>query len=157
MEHRRGEDGLPIFDNLDVDLFVKVLANTAFSEYYRPISPAVINHSLGPFFVFLMPIFYIFQGAKLTDPIIIASSIYYVLVSAFCRSRSRQVDLFKLTRTQGLQSGIQNCTAIKEASFSAQHLLTGANKLSSLLVVRSYIIKPFILIWSTFSRCIWYR
>ena len=29
--HRRGEDCSPIFDNLDIDLFVKVLANTAFS------------------------------------------------------------------------------------------------------------------------------
>ena len=32
MEPHRGEDGSPIFDSLDVDLFVKVLANTAFSK-----------------------------------------------------------------------------------------------------------------------------
>ena len=88
MERRRGEDGSPVFDNLDVDLFVKVLANTAFSENYLPISAAVINHSLGPFFVFFIPIFYIFQGAKLTDPIIIACSIYFAFVSAFCKSRN---------------------------------------------------------------------
>ena len=86
--HRRGEDGSPIFDNLDIDLFVKVLANTAFSENSLPISAAVINHPLGPFFVFFIPIFYIIQGANLTDPIIIACSIYYAFVSAFCRSRS---------------------------------------------------------------------
>ena len=86
--HRRGEDGSPIFDSLDIDLFVKVLANTAFSENYLPVSAAVINHSLGPFFVFFIPIFYIIQGANLTDPIIIAWSIYYAFVSAFCKSRS---------------------------------------------------------------------
>lgn len=34
MEPRRGEDGSPIFDNLDIDLFVKVLANTVFSKSY---------------------------------------------------------------------------------------------------------------------------
>ena len=32
MEPHRGEDGSPIFDSLDIDLFIKVLANTAFSE-----------------------------------------------------------------------------------------------------------------------------
>jgi hypothetical protein len=88
MEPHHGEDGSPIFDSLDVDLFVKVLANTAFSETYLPISAAVINHSLGPFFVFFIPIFYIIQGANLTDPIVIACSIYYAFISAFCRSRS---------------------------------------------------------------------
>ena len=85
--HHLGE-GSPIFDNLDIDLFVKVLAHTAFSENYIPILVAVINYSLGPFFVFFIPIFYIFQGAKLTDPIVITSSTYYALVSTFCRSRS---------------------------------------------------------------------
>lgn len=37
MEPHRGEDGSPIFDSLDIDLFVKVLANTVFSENYLPI------------------------------------------------------------------------------------------------------------------------
>ncbi|KAJ7094538.1 retinal short-chain dehydrogenase/reductase [Mycena belliarum] len=60
-------DGSPIFDSLDIDLFVKVFANTAFS----------------PFFVMLIPTFYIFQGAKLTDPIVVGSAIYYVFVSLF--------------------------------------------------------------------------
>ncbi|KAF8165566.1 retinal short-chain dehydrogenase/reductase [Crassisporium funariophilum] len=69
--HHRGEDGSPIFDNFDIDLLIKVLANTA----------------LSPFFVFFIPIFYIFQGAQLTDPIIILSSIYYVVVSVFWFTR----------------------------------------------------------------------
>jgi len=50
---------------LDIDLVAKVLAHTAF----------------GPFFLFFIPIFYIFQGAKLTDPVVVYSSIYYVVVS----------------------------------------------------------------------------
>lgn len=63
----REPDGSPIFDNIDIDMFVKVLAHTAFS----------------PFFVFFIPIFYIFQGAKYTDPIIISSALYYVAISVF--------------------------------------------------------------------------
>jgi len=60
-------DGSPIFDSLDIDLFIKVFANTGFS----------------PFFVMLIPTFYVFQGAKFTDPIVVVSSIYYVFVSLF--------------------------------------------------------------------------
>jgi len=67
MEPHHGEDGSPIFDSLDIDLFVKVLANTAFS----------------PFFVVFIPIFNIIHGASLTDPIVIAWSIYYAFISAF--------------------------------------------------------------------------
>ncbi|KAF9464869.1 retinal short-chain dehydrogenase/reductase [Collybia nuda] len=63
----RSPDGSPIFDTLDLDLIVKVLAHTAFS----------------PFFIFLIPIFYIFQGAKITDPIIVLSAIYYTAISLF--------------------------------------------------------------------------
>jgi len=57
----------PIFDAVDVDLFVKVLAHTVFS----------------PFFTVFIPIFYIFQGTKYTDPIIVYSSVYCVAVSLF--------------------------------------------------------------------------
>ncbi|KAJ7044586.1 retinal short-chain dehydrogenase/reductase [Mycena alexandri] len=60
-------DPSPIFDSLDIDLFVKVFAGTAFS----------------PFFVMLIPTFYVFQGAKITDPIVVISSVYYVFVSLF--------------------------------------------------------------------------
>jgi len=60
-------DGSPVFDSLDIDLIMKVLANTAFS----------------PFFLFLVPIFYIFQGAKLTDSVVIYSGVYYMIISLF--------------------------------------------------------------------------
>ena len=153
--HHRGEDGSPIFDNLDIDLFVKVFANTVFSENYLPISAAVIHHSLGPFFIFFIPIFYVFQGAKLTDPIIIVSSIYYVLISAFCRSR-KPANRLQLTGSQGSQNGIQNCTATKEGSFPAQHLLTGVNKSFLLLAVRSRC-QVMDTDPSPFPRRIWYR
>jgi len=63
----RSQEGSPMFDDFDVDLLIKVLANTVFS----------------PFFVFFIPIFCIFQGNKLSDPIIIYTSIYYVLLAAF--------------------------------------------------------------------------
>ncbi|KAF9006603.1 retinal short-chain dehydrogenase/reductase [Cyathus striatus] len=60
-------EGSPIFDNLDIDLVIKVLANTMFS----------------PFFVFFIPVFYIFQGAKLTDSVIVLSFLYYISISLF--------------------------------------------------------------------------
>jgi len=63
----RSFDTSPVFDSLDVDLFVKVLVHTVFS----------------PFFIFLIPVFYIFQGAQVTDPIITVCGIYFVLVSLF--------------------------------------------------------------------------
>ncbi|KAL0580072.1 hypothetical protein V5O48_001931 [Marasmius crinis-equi] len=57
-------DPTPIFDSLDIDLVIKVMSNTVFS----------------PFFIFFIPVFYFFQGSKLTDPIILASAAYYVLL-----------------------------------------------------------------------------
>ncbi|KAF9481842.1 retinal short-chain dehydrogenase/reductase [Pholiota conissans] len=64
---RSNTDGSPIFDNLDIDLIMKVLANTAFS----------------PFFIFFMPIFYYFQGFQLDHPKIVYSSIYWIFISLF--------------------------------------------------------------------------
>jgi len=61
------EDGSPIFDNLDLDLVVQVLSNTLFS----------------PFFVFFVPVFYFFQGAKFSDQIFVFSSVYYVVICFF--------------------------------------------------------------------------
>uniref|UniRef100_A0A8H7Y088 Short-chain dehydrogenase/reductase 3 n=1 Tax=Psilocybe cubensis TaxID=181762 RepID=A0A8H7Y088_PSICU len=65
--HRGGDDGTPIFDNLDLDLIIQVLANTAFS----------------PFFVALMPVFYVFQGAKVSDGIVVGGVVYYLAISLF--------------------------------------------------------------------------
>jgi NAD(P)-dependent dehydrogenase (short-subunit alcohol dehydrogenase family) len=67
MEHTHNEGSSPIFDNLDLDLVVQVLANTAFS----------------PFFVFFVPVFYIFQGARFSDRIIVVSFVYYLVISLF--------------------------------------------------------------------------
>jgi hypothetical protein len=36
----------------------------------------------------LIPTFYVFQGAKFTDTIVVASAAYYVFVSMFCKQRS---------------------------------------------------------------------
>lgn len=57
----------PVFDNLDLDLIATVLAHTAFS----------------PFFVFFIPLFHIFQGAKVTDTVVLGWSGYYALISLF--------------------------------------------------------------------------
>ncbi|KAG6878564.1 hypothetical protein C0993_003019 [Termitomyces sp. T159_Od127] len=60
-------DASPIFDSLDIDIFTKVLAQTLF----------------GPFFLSFIPVFYVFQGAKVTSPVVVYTSIYWALVSAF--------------------------------------------------------------------------
>ncbi|PPQ66592.1 hypothetical protein CVT26_009492 [Gymnopilus dilepis] len=64
---QRREEGTPIFDSLDIDLVVKVLANTAFS----------------PFFLFFVPTFYVFQGAKFSDNLVVASAIYWAIITTF--------------------------------------------------------------------------
>jgi len=85
MDSHRPGDTL-IFDNFDVDLLVKVLENTAFSA-----SPSFFNgiieltKLLGPFFLFFIPIFYFFHGAKISDPSIVLSSIYFISATIFCK------------------------------------------------------------------------
>lgn len=66
-EHEQSYEASPIFDSLDVDIVVKVLAHTAFS----------------PFFTFFIPVFYYFQGARWPDPIIVITSLYCAGASAF--------------------------------------------------------------------------
>ncbi|EKM79866.1 hypothetical protein AGABI1DRAFT_113127 [Agaricus bisporus var. burnettii JB137-S8] len=56
-----------VFDSFDLDLVVKVLTQTAFS----------------PFFTSFVPVFYFFQGAKLTDPIVVNSALYCLAVCLF--------------------------------------------------------------------------
>jgi hypothetical protein len=79
-------DASPIFDNLDVDLVLKVLSHTAFSEFastsYMPKHP--LKTPTGPFFTFFIPVFYVFQGLPYTSPAVVISSGYYVAICAFC-------------------------------------------------------------------------
>jgi len=63
----RSSEPSPIFDALDIDLVVKVLAHTAFS----------------PFFTFFIPIFYYFQGARYHDPIVLYSGGWFVAMAMF--------------------------------------------------------------------------
>ncbi len=82
-------DPSPIFDSLDIDLVVKVLAHTAFSAFLFPRTKYGTDTSrIGPFFTFFIPIFYLFLGAKVTDSVVVLSGVYYVAVSLFCGSPS---------------------------------------------------------------------
>ncbi|KAF9779449.1 retinal short-chain dehydrogenase reductase [Thelephora terrestris] len=56
-----------VFDALDVDLVVKVLANTAFS----------------PFFTGMIPVFYYFHVGTLKNDMVLSSFYYFLLVSSF--------------------------------------------------------------------------
>ncbi|ESK95152.1 retinal short-chain dehydrogenase reductase [Moniliophthora roreri MCA 2997] len=66
-QSQHNADPSPVFDSLDIDLVIKVLTHTAFS----------------PFFIFFIPVFYVFQGAKITDRIVVLSSAYYVALCIF--------------------------------------------------------------------------
>jgi len=81
----------PINDNIDFDMVIKVLSQTAFSSspYYNLFLLVDIDQfvtCLGPFFTCFIPIFYVFQGYELTDPVVLVSSLYCAAVSAFCTS-----------------------------------------------------------------------
>lgn len=92
-------DPSAIFDSFDVDLVVKVLSHTLFSmhAYLLVMSYALINRT-GPFFIVFVPIFYYFQGAKITEPVIYLPVAYYLVISLFCTCsstpRRRIIDRF---------------------------------------------------------------
>jgi short-subunit dehydrogenase len=56
-----------IWDALDFDLIIKVLANTVFS----------------PVFVFFIPVFYVFQGLSIYSAPVVVPAVYCVFVSTF--------------------------------------------------------------------------
>jgi len=70
-----------VFDNFDIDLVVKVLAQTIFS----------------PFFTFFIPVFYVFQGAKITDGAVMYSALLHVASCIFWGIKW----ISKLYRNQG--------------------------------------------------------
>ena len=59
-----------VFDAFDVDLVVKVLANTAFS----------------PFFTGMIPLFYYFHVGTLRNDTVVGTFCYFLFVSSFCAS-----------------------------------------------------------------------
>lgn len=61
-----------VFDTFDVDLVVKVLANTAFS----------------PFFTGMIPVFYYFHVGTIKNDTVVGTFCYFLLVSSFCMSTS---------------------------------------------------------------------
>jgi len=65
-EHQDMSAG-PVFDNLDVDLVIKVLKHTVFS----------------PFFVCLVPTLFIFQGNKPASWTVIAPAVWCAIISVF--------------------------------------------------------------------------
>ena len=80
-------DGSPIFDSLDVDLVMKVLSNTAFSQWiFLPFTPLIECVSIGPFFVFWIPMFYRAQGIQWNSPIVSYSLAYFAGLCLFCKS-----------------------------------------------------------------------
>ncbi|EIW82293.1 retinal short-chain dehydrogenase reductase [Coniophora puteana RWD-64-598 SS2] len=56
-----------VLDNVDIDMVMKVLTQTAFS----------------PFFTFFVPIFYIFQGYSYNSNVVLAPTAYCAAISAF--------------------------------------------------------------------------
>ncbi|GBE79942.1 Dehydrogenase RED2 [Sparassis crispa] len=67
MEGEQQYDTSPIFDSFDIDLVVKHLSHTVFS----------------PFFTFLFPVFFLFQGLHWSDPAVLATVGYNLVLCAF--------------------------------------------------------------------------
>ena len=59
-----------VFDALDIDLVVKVLAHTAFS----------------PFFTGMIPVFYYFHVGTLKNETVVGSFYYFLFVFSLCAS-----------------------------------------------------------------------
>ncbi|KIK67783.1 hypothetical protein GYMLUDRAFT_92458 [Collybiopsis luxurians FD-317 M1] len=60
-------DVSPVFDTFDIDLVFKVMKNTLFS----------------PFFVFFIPVFYVFSGGKMNDPFVLWTGGFYVFLCIY--------------------------------------------------------------------------
>lgn len=86
-------EGSAVWDNLDIDLVVKVLSNTFFSAHilsFRHVPRcSFIVYIIGPVFIFFIPVFHFFQGAKLTDPPVLYWGTYCAAISAFCEDVCR--------------------------------------------------------------------
>lgn len=65
----RMSDNTLVFDNLDVDLFIKVALHTIFS----------------PFFTFFVPIIYKGVGYPWTDPLVAWSGAWWMFMVAVCK------------------------------------------------------------------------
>ena len=113
-----------VFDAFNVDLVVKVLANTAFS----------------PFFTGMIPIFYYFHVGTIKNDTVVGSFCYFLLVSSFCTSTILSVPLrVRLRSTIGMQGSLGGVRCYIETMriFSSEaHHLIGVNRSLSLLVVR---------------------
>jgi hypothetical protein len=77
----------PIFDQLDIDLVVKVLAHTAFSTFMSVASIVglVCSFGQGPTFIVLIAIFYWFHDSPWYDPKVAGPLAYSVALSSFCK------------------------------------------------------------------------
>lgn len=77
----------------------------------------------------LIPTFYIFQGAKITDPIVVVSGAYYVFVALFCEPiRPLRCVLILYCGRQGSSNGFPASTATKGVCSTLPDSLTGATK-----------------------------
>lgn len=83
-----------VFDAFDLDLVLKVLSNTAFSESLLnhpkldAVQIAQLNmHSAGPFFTFFIPVLFLSQGQRFDVGAVFWSSIWFAVVTVLCSSR----------------------------------------------------------------------
>jgi len=84
-----------VFDDFNIDLLVKVLSHTAFSELPRhKLFTFQDVTSQGPFFTFFIPLFYLSQGEQITSKSVIYSASHCAAVSAFCESIASNVAPF---------------------------------------------------------------
>lgn len=112
-----------VFDTFDVDLVVKVLANTAFS----------------PFFTGMIPVFYYFHVGTLKNDTVFGSFCYFLLVSSFCASAVSPIRAWFAYLTigrQGSSSGVRERIETAKTFYLEAHPWIGVNRSLSSPVVR---------------------
>ena len=138
MDSREHPHGVSlVFDAFDIDLLVKVLSHTVFSTSMSHPSYSTSEVRLpyaGPFFVFFIPVFYIFHGARLNDPIVVTSALFFVVISFFCEQDAIAIQMNQLDQNdimQGSSNGTRSYTVIKAACYLRTSHWIGVNRSSS--------------------------
>ena len=126
-----------VFDTFDVDLVVKVLANTAFS----------------PFFTGMIPVFYYFHVGTLKNDTVVSSFCYFLLVSSFCASalicaasvlNNRKIGLIKLC-SRAYRNHVNILSRSPPLDWSEQVVvITGGSSALHLSRYHAVTIRPYL-------------
>lgn len=136
MDQARDEPAF-VFDSFDIDLVVKVLSHTAFSQSRSPLSRRNILHQHRPVLYLSLSCLLFLPGQQTRASLHL--SVFCVLlirIAVLCVVSYHYTLVANPSSFQGLSNGTLGCIATKEVCSSGQVQSTGVNKLSSSPEVR---------------------